>query len=65
MFKKAATLDPDDANAHYGLGLVYTRQEKYNEAAAEFARAIELAPDMLMARERLKAIRREHGVSEQ
>jgi len=32
------------ADAHFGLGLIYNRQSKYNEAVAELEKAIALAP---------------------
>ncbi len=38
--------DSDDANAHYMLGVVFARQNKWDEAIKEWEKVIEIAPDM-------------------
>jgi tetratricopeptide (TPR) repeat protein len=43
--EKAIVLDPDFAEAHNDLGVVYTRLGRYPEATSEFRRAIELVPE--------------------
>jgi Flp pilus assembly protein TadD len=42
--ENAVRIDPDFAEAHHALGVVYTRQRR-PEAVAEFRRTIELAPE--------------------
>jgi tetratricopeptide (TPR) repeat protein len=42
--EKAIALDPDFGEAHADLGVAYSRQARYPEAAAEFRRAIDVIP---------------------
>ena len=42
--EKAVQLDPGDGDTHYALGLAYTYQGKWDQALAEFDRALALAP---------------------
>jgi Flp pilus assembly protein TadD len=42
--ENAVRIDPDFAEAHHALGVIYTRQRR-PEAVAEFRRTIELAPE--------------------
>ena len=48
-FKKAIQMDPRTANAHYGLGLVYSKIGQHKEASAEFLKTIELDPENHLA----------------
>jgi superkiller protein 3 len=47
---------PDDAYAHFQLAFAYDRMTKYDEAMAEYRRAIELDPKMVAAYENLGAL---------
>ena len=50
--EKAVQLDPDDGSTHYALGEAYAFNGKWEQALAEFDRAITLAPsdaDLLLA----------------
>jgi len=57
-YRKAIRIDPDDANAHYNLGVTLFYQKKPEEAAVEFEAARALEPEdpaVLEALGRLKA----------
>ena len=43
--QKAATLLPEDAEAHKNLGMALQGSERYTEAAASFRRVLKFAPD--------------------
>jgi tetratricopeptide (TPR) repeat protein len=51
--EKAIELDPDYAEAHNDLGVVFVRLGRYPEAATEFRRAMELAPEESLPRTNL------------
>jgi hypothetical protein len=40
----AATINPNDADAHYQLGLIYKERRQFDEAKTRFMRAIEIDP---------------------
>ncbi len=42
---EAATLNPQDADAHYQLGLIYQERRNYSEAKERFEKAIEIDPE--------------------
>lgn len=44
-FRKALELSPQNAEAHRGLGFLHERMNRREEAAAEFQRYLDLAPD--------------------
>jgi len=44
MYNKALNAEPNNYMAHVGLGYLYSRQERNDEAVGEFRRAIELSP---------------------
>jgi len=46
LYKQAIELNPENAIAHMGLGIVYGKQQRYNESEASYKRAIELAPHL-------------------
>jgi tetratricopeptide (TPR) repeat protein len=45
-FKAALSGDPDNARAHYGIGLVYDRQDKRREAIDEYLLAVSADPKL-------------------
>ena len=45
LYKHAIRIDPDDAEAHYGLGATYLILEMYKEAIDALRQAIKLDPD--------------------
>jgi tetratricopeptide (TPR) repeat protein len=48
-FKKLAELDPDIAEIHATLGVVYFQEKKFNEAVPELRRALKLKPTLTRA----------------
>ena len=44
-FKRAIDITPEDAAAHYNLGLCLHHEGKYSDALESYSRAAELAPD--------------------
>ena len=52
-FRTAIRLQPDDAVAHYNLGIALAAQGKLDEAIAEYRTAIRLKPDYAMAHNNL------------
>jgi membrane associated rhomboid family serine protease/Flp pilus assembly protein TadD len=43
-YRRALELEPDDATAHYDLGIAFERRDRFDEAIRHFARALELEP---------------------
>jgi len=43
-YQKAVSLDPDAAGACFGLGLIYNKQGKLDEALEQFQKAVDLSP---------------------
>ena len=44
LIEKSIALDAGDESAHFEMGTVLDRLQRFADAAAEFARAVELAP---------------------
>ena len=44
--KQAIRIDPDDAEAHFGLGFAYGESGKYQEAIESYKQAIRINPDL-------------------
>ena len=57
--ERLAAVDPDDAEAHYSLGLWCKSINLRDEAKAEFTRTIELVPDHAYAHRELGHVRHE------
>jgi len=45
-YLKAVTMDPDFAEAHFNLGILYARTKKLDKAEEEYKTALRLDPDM-------------------
>jgi tetratricopeptide (TPR) repeat protein len=56
LLEKALTMNERDASAHFELGTVFDRTQRYADAAREFERAAELAPDDPAAHYRLSRV---------
>ncbi len=56
-FRQAATRDGTSAQYAYNLGLALIRQNRRDEAAVQFTRALELNPQFAAARQRLAELR--------
>ena len=52
-FREAMTRDDTNAQYAYNLGLALARQDKREEAVAQFMRTLELDPKFAAARQRL------------
>ena len=52
-FREAVRLRPDDAEAHYNLGLALGKLKRDQEALSEFAQAVKLQPDLARAHRNL------------
>ncbi len=60
MVNRALELDPNDEGAYVLRGLAYHRHGMYDEAIADWERALEINPEAKPARERLEAVRSAH-----
>ena len=56
-YHQALALRPNFEMIHYNLGVAYYRKEKWDMAAAEWERALELKPDFSEARRSLDMVR--------
>jgi protein O-GlcNAc transferase len=52
-FQKVTHLQPDDAEAHYNLGVIHKSKDQLNQAATSYQRAIKLKPDYAEAHSNL------------
>jgi tetratricopeptide (TPR) repeat protein len=55
-FKKALAINPQLAEAHRNLGMVFARQGKLDEAIAHYKEALRIRPDYPDARQKLKEV---------
>ncbi|MBM4064767.1 MAG: tetratricopeptide repeat protein [Planctomycetes bacterium] len=53
LLKKVIEIDPDHAEAHFGLGSIYFRQNMYDDAVREFTRVTRIKPEYAQVYERL------------
>jgi len=53
LLKKVIEIDPDHAEAHFGLGSIYFRQYQYEDAIREFTRVTRIKPEYAQVYERL------------
>jgi tetratricopeptide (TPR) repeat protein len=58
LLEQAVKVDPEDAEAHYSLGVVLKRLERWDEAAVAFEAALVLRPDFDLAQRGLEMTRR-------
>ena len=59
-FRKAISLDPNHALAHYNLGAVYDAQKDYDNAIEEYRRALVLDPDLADPRKNPQVVNNEN-----
>ncbi len=64
LLKRAVKLDPNFAEAHYELGLLYEDEQQEAGAMREFELAVRLRPDFAKAHYRLARIYRKQGKSD-
>jgi tetratricopeptide (TPR) repeat protein len=55
-FQTALQLQPNYAEAHYNLGLVYRSKNMLQAARSEFEQALRIRPDFEQARKALEAL---------
>lgn len=53
MLKKVVELNPDHAEAHFGMGSIYFRQNMFDDAVKEFTKVTRLKPEYVEAYQRL------------
>ncbi|MCF6158732.1 MAG: tetratricopeptide repeat protein [wastewater metagenome] len=53
LLKKVIEIDPDHAEAYFGMGSIYFRQSRFADAVREFTNVIRLKPEYAQAYERL------------
>jgi tetratricopeptide (TPR) repeat protein len=59
-FKKAISIDPNNALAHYNLGAVYDAEKSYDDAIEEYRRALVLEPDLADPRKNPQVVNNEN-----
>ncbi len=57
----AALIEPDSAELHFDLGVLYRKLQNLDRAAASFARAVECEPDLIEAHLHLAQIYEQQG----
>ncbi|PYQ97833.1 MAG: hypothetical protein DMF96_13040 [Acidobacteria bacterium] len=58
QFEHLAAIEPDNADAHTNLGVVFLTEGARDLAAREFRAALQLSPDHALAREGLRKVER-------
>ena len=53
MLKKVVELSPDHAEAHFGMGSIYFRQNMFDDAVKEFTKVTKIKPEYVEAYQRL------------
>ena len=53
MLKKVVELNPDHAEAHFGMGSIYFRQNMFDDAVKEFTKVTKIKPEYVEAYQRL------------
>lgn len=56
VFEEALIINPESADSHFGLGLIYQAESAYQPAEREFLKAIKIEPTHLEARFNLSKI---------
>ena len=54
--------NPDDADAHFNLGILYEKKMKFKDAISEYQQAINLKPDFVDARINLSLVYTERNM---
>ncbi len=63
LLKKVIEIDPNHAEAYFGMGSIYFRQNMLNEAVREFNNVIRIKPEYAQAYERLWLAYRKLGMN--
>ena len=53
MLKKVTEINPDHAEAHFGMGSIYFRQNMFDDAVKEFTKVTKIKPEYVEAYQRL------------
>ncbi|MFN3532175.1 MAG: tetratricopeptide repeat protein, partial [Candidatus Brocadia sp.] len=53
LLKKVIAIDPEHAEAHFGMGSIYFRQNMFDDAVREFTEVTRIKPEYALAYERL------------
>ncbi len=62
-YRRAVTIEPDQAGTHANLGFAYYNTNKFPEAAGEFQKAIELDPGIFERNDRVGTMVQDRSVS--
>jgi len=63
-YNRALRLNPDNAEAHYKLGTIWEKQNKFAEATQMYKQAVSLRPDYVPAQQALASIYQKQGLTE-
>ncbi len=55
-YAKAIKANPDSADAHYNLAMIYDKRGRFNDAITEYQKTINLKPELIDARFKLAHI---------
>lgn len=58
---RSVNYDPNDANAHFNLGIILQAQEKLDEAIAAYRKAIQIDPNYANAHNNFEAVLKVQG----
>lgn len=64
LLEKVITLNPNHPEAHFGMGSIYFRQEKFQKAVEAFTKVTEIKPNYVEAYQRLWLAYKKLGMSE-
>ncbi len=61
-YNETVKSNPDDADAHFNLGILYEQKMKFNDAITEYQKTIQLKPDFIKARINLSLVYTERNM---
>lgn len=64
MLRKVIELNPDHAEAHFGMGSIYFRQNMFDDAVKEFTKVTRIKPEYVEAYQRLWLAYKKLGMSD-
>ncbi len=64
MLKKVIEINPDHAEAYFGMGSIYFRQNRFDDAVKEFTKVTRIKPEYVEAYQRLWLVYKKLGMSD-